>query len=220
MPNVRALIRSFSLGNVPSAGARSAACFCLLLAFFCALPAFALPPQRLLLEPPLAAAENGVLTLSLSLTVDHEDGLRDLLKDGAVLELAISVTVERERSWWSNAEAADVAFSSVLRHDPLSRDFLVTVPAPDGDRELRDKNLTRLLFASWRKLSLPIISLETLRRNEDADEYAIAVSIGLHHTEVPPWLEKTLVFWSADVVPAEKRTVHFTMPERRDEAME
>ena len=122
--------------------------------------------------------------------------------------------MERERFLWSNAEAAAVTFLSVIRHDPLSRDFVVSVPTHGGDKEFRDRNLTRLLYASWRNLSLPIATLENLRRSEDADEYVITLAVGLRHTEVPPWLEKTLVFWSADVVSQEKRTVHFSMPDR------
>lgn len=153
-----------------------------------------------------------MLTLGLSLTVDNEDGLRDLLKDGAVLELVIDVSVERERSWWGNAEAAAVEYASTIRHDPLSRDFLVSVPARDGKKEFRDRNLTRLLHASWRKLVLPVAPLKELQRNEPADAYLVTIGFSLHHTEVPPWLEKTIVFWSTDVVPREKQTIRFNMP--------
>jgi hypothetical protein len=196
----------------PPCGASFAACLGLFFTLFFARPAFAQPPHKLLLEPPVPAVENGILTVNLSLTVDAEDGLRDMLKDGAVLELSIAADVERERGWWRNAQVAAAAFSSVIRHDPLSRDFLVNVPTRDGDRELRDKNLTRLLFASWRRLSLPVAVLETLGRNEGGGEYIITLDIGLHHIDVPPWLENTLVFWSADVVSPEKRTVFFSMP--------
>jgi hypothetical protein len=212
MPNVRAPQLSFFLRRpfFPGSGFSVFASLFLVLLLTC--PAFALPPQKLLLDPPVPKAEHGVLTVNLSLTVDSEDGLRDLLKDGAVLELLIDVTVERERFLWSNAEAAAVTFTSVIHHDPLSRDFVVSVPTRDGEKELRDRNLTRLLHASWRRLSLPIASLENLRRNENADEYAITLVIDLRHTDVPPWLEKTLVFWSADVVSQEKRTVHFSAP--------
>jgi hypothetical protein len=214
MPNVRAQHLCFSSGRPFFSGLGFAVCAGLFLALVLACPAFALPPQKFLLDPPLPGVEDGVLTVRLSLTVDNEDGLRDLLKDGAVLELLIDVNVERERFLWSNAEAAAVTFTSVIRHDPLSRDFVVSVPTHDGDKELRDRNLTRLLYASWRKLFLPIATLEDLRRNEEADEYAITLAISLRHTEVPPWLEKTLVFWSADVVSQEKRTVHFSVPDR------
>lgn len=186
---------------------------CALCVLF-ALPAQALPPQRLLwLKPPEVSLEGGMLTLQLSLSVDNEDGLRDLLKDGAVLELRIVASVERERSWWSNAEAVTRTFSSQIRHDPLSRDFITSLPTLNGTKELRDRNLTRLLYASWKELDLPVALLADVLRAEEAENYALSLIISLQHTDVPPWLEKTLVFWSKDVVPEEKRTLHFTVPD-------
>lgn len=191
---------------------KTLAAFCALFCFFLASFAFALPPQRLLLEKVTANAGSGVLTLNLSLTVDNEDGLRDMLKDGAVLELLASVVVERERSWWANAEVASRDFSSIIRHDPLSRDFLVTLPADEEPTELRDRNLTRLLHNSWRKLVLYVVPVQRLEEEEIGEEAVVNLTLSLHHTEVPPWLEKSLVFWSSEVVPKEKRTLKVPLP--------
>lgn len=157
-------------------------------------------------EPVLGVAEH-TFTLSLSLTVDDEDGLRDMLKDGAVLELLAAVSVERHRSWWANAEIVNLGYSSILRHDPLSRDFIVTIPSPDGIDELRDRNLTRLLHNSWRKLTLRIMPVERIEAGDPDDEYILLLTVTLQHTEVPPWLEKSLIFWSSQVVPQEKRSI-------------
>ena len=167
------------------------------------------------MDPPMAAVENGLVLLRLALTVDNEEGLFVLLKDGAVLELAISALVERERMLWRNAKAAKVEFSSILRHDPLSRDFVILVPTPDGEKEVRDRNLNRLLQASWRQLSLPVISLEDMLRKEPAETYQVLLTIALRHTEVPPWLEKSSLFWSSEVVPQVKRKFIFTPPQPR-----
>lgn len=184
-----------------------------ILFFFFHSQAVAVPPQKLLLAPPSAAFQNGWLIVSLSLTVDNEDGLRDLLKDGAVLELGISAAVEEERSWWANNTLAARDFSSFIRHDPLSREFQVALPQDDAPQEFRDRNLTRLIFATWRELKLKIASLEQLRlESGDADEAVIVLTISLKHAEVPPWLEKSGVFWSSDVVPQEKRTLRIPLP--------
>lgn len=188
--------------------------FMLMLLTLCAysLPGLAAPPQRLLLDPPKADVRGEDLWLGLSVTVDNEDGLRDMLKDGAVLELGVSISLERERSWWSNAEMAHQEYASILRHDPLSRDFLVVLPMPDGEREIRDRNLTRLLHASWRKLFLPVAPLQLLQEEGADEEFAIDITISLQHTEVPPWLEKSTVFWSSDVVPKESRRLPLRAP--------
>lgn len=199
-------------GRRPACG-RAVRAICILALCLFAGQAYALPPQRLLLDPPVARFHNDALTLALSITVDNEDGLRDLLKDGAVLELLITASLERQRSWWSNAEVAHREFSSTIRHDPLTRDFLVAMPTPEGVTELRDRNLTRLLYASWKKLLIPITTLEQIAaQGDEEEEYGLTLTVNLHHTEVPPWLEKSFVFWSADIVPQEKRTLPVPLP--------
>ena len=167
------------------------------------------------MDPPVAAVEKGMLTLKLAVTVDTEEWLLALLKDGAVLELAVTTGVERERSLWSNVEAARAEFSSIVRHDPLSRDFVARVPTPEGEKEIRDRSLSRLLQSSWRRLTLPVAALDDLLKEEPAESYLMLVSVALRHTEVPPWLEKSSVFWSAEVVPQIKRKFVFTPPRGR-----
>ncbi len=191
------------------------ALFGLLLCLFRAAPAAALPPQELILDPPAVQLEKGMLTVKLAVAVDNEEGLLALLKDGAVLELAVKADVERERSFWSNATAGGAEFSSIVRHDPLSRDFVVTTPTVEGHKEIRDRNLARLLQASWHRLSLPVARLADLLRDEPAEAYLILLSISLRHTEVPPWLEKSSVLWSSDVVPPLGRSFVFTLPQAR-----
>lgn len=176
---------------------------------------WAVPPKNFVLERVQSVVEGDALSLNVSLSVDNEEGLRNILKDGAILELTISVTVERKRSLWANAEVAALEFVSFIRHDPLSRDFLVTCPGRDGDKELRDRNLTRLLHASWRKLRLPLVPLELLRAEDPEGDYQIAVSITLEHAEAPPWLGKDSVFWSSSIVPGEKRLLPFRLPEAK-----
>ena len=180
-------------------------------------PAMALPPQKLLMAPQTTSIRAGDIFLNLSLTVDNEDGLRDLLKDGAVLQLGITVSVSRKRSWWSNVELAHREYRSIIRHDPLSREFVLELPSDGEEKTLRDKNLTRLLHASWRKLSLYVAPLRTLRAEGSGEEFVIACEVSLQHTEVPPWLEKSSIFWSSDVVPPEKRELPFRLPAGPDD---
>jgi hypothetical protein len=208
---VRAYVLPY-LRNAFAAGGNLCAALCLLLALVRPPDALALPPQEIIMDPPVAVVEHGMLTWKLAITVDNEDGLLELLKDGAVLELAISVVVERERTLWTNAEAAKVEFPAILRHDPLSRDFVAFVPTFDGEKEVRDRNLSRLLQASWRRISLPVVSLADMVREEPAKSYLVLLTIALRHTEVPPWLEKSSVFWSPEVVPQVNRKFVFTPP--------
>ena len=175
-------------------------------------PAQALPPQKVQMAPPATSVLHGDVFLNLSLTVDNEDGLRDLLKDGAVLRLGVSVAVKRERSWWTDVTVAEREYESIIRHDPLSRDFVISFPTPEGEKNLRDKNLTRLLHSSWRKLSLAVVPLRALSAQGSGENFDIVFTLTLQHTEVPPWLEKSSLFWSSDVVPPEKRVLPFHLP--------
>ena len=179
-------------------------------------PALALPPQKFQIAPPSVSTLNSELFLNLSLTVDNEDGLHDLLKDGAVLQLGVSVAMTRKRSWWANVDIAEHEYTSLIYHDPLTRDFVMSFPTREGEKTLRDKNLTRLIFSSWRNLSLPVVPLRTLYNEGSEEEFVISLTISLQHTEVPPWLEKSFVFWSSDVVPQEKFSLPFTLPAAPD----
>lgn len=201
------------IDSVLTSGVRACALLCACVSLFFSSVAAALPPQELIMDPPAAVVEKGMLTLKLALTVDNEEGLLALLKDGAVLELAVSAGIERERAFWRNAALAGAEFSSILRHDPLSRDFVVLVPTPEGEKEIRDRSLTRLLQASWRRLSLPVVPFADMPQDEPAAPYLVRIVISLRHTDVPPWLEKSSVFWSAELVPRVSRNFMFTPPD-------
>jgi hypothetical protein len=180
-------------------------------------PAMALSPQHLQIAPVATSVHKGEdLFLNLSLTVDHEDSLRDLLKDGAALQLGIVVDMRRKRAWWADVEITRREYASILRHDPLARDFVVSFPSPEGEKTLRDKNLTRLLHASWRKLSLYVAALHTIRAQGPDEEFIIACTLSLQHAEVPPWLKNSSIFWSPDLVPQEKRELSFRLPAATD----
>ncbi|MDR2161100.1 MAG: DUF4390 domain-containing protein [Desulfovibrio sp.] len=172
-------------------------------------PCRAASPIRLtILEPRLEEREN-TLFFCASLSVEEENVLHDLLKDGAVLELTAAISLERHRSWWTNAEVAFHAYASSLRLDQLTRDFLLS-PLAEGKGELtRDRNLTRLLYGSWRQMALPAGDMEAIRKEGPGRDYVVTVSFYLRHTEVPPWLEKSLVFWSSEVAPEKTITLNY-----------
>lgn len=183
-----------------------------LLSLLVSLQCLAAPPQRFIVENPRTSVKKHDLFVDLSVTVDDEDGLRNMLKDGAVLALSIAISVERIRSWWGNDEILEREYASTILHDPLTRNFVVSLPDQEGTKQYPDKNLTRLLHNTWRKLSLPLISIERLRADEPGSEYRITLNFSLQHTEVPPWLEKSLVFWSSNVVPKEKLILQYSLP--------
>jgi hypothetical protein len=193
--------------NVPSRVLTAIAVFVLCL--FCSWQtAVAVPPQKFVIDGPKAVVAGDALSVALAVSVDDEDGLRDMLRDGAVLALTIAVELERRRTWWTNETVFSKEFVSTIWHDPLTRDFVVNLPGPEEDTQSRDKNLTRLLHATWRLLSVPVIALHAIPPEGPDAEYRILLDISLEHTEIPPWLKQSTVFWSSKVVPS----VHFSLP--------
>lgn len=137
----------------------------------------------------------GMLTLSLPLSVDNEDALSALLRDGASIELLVKVEIQRQRTLWFNENIFAASFSWVLRYDPLARDFRMTQPL--GGQNMQDKNLRTLLGRTWKALRLPLVELASLQGGE---AYTVKADFSLRHTALPPWLDRTLVFWNKDVV--------------------
>ena len=171
--------------------------------FFCA-PAAAAGLERFTLGPARLEERQGMLRLSLPLSVDNEQALEHLLREGVMLELRLRVELERRRLLWFNEDIAALDFSSLLRHDPLNREF--TLLLPDLAQPLRGRELRGLLAASWKKLDLPLLQSARLSEGE---LYLAAVELRLLRAGAPPWLERTLMFWDKDVVEAEQLSLEY-----------
>lgn len=179
--------------------------------FFIPIPlAQGAAPQRFISSITRLSEENNKLYMYLSVDVDDEDGLRDILKDGAVIELDVTITMELVRSWWTNSTINNVSYSFIMQHAPLTREFQINGPIFDNKKNLRDKNLTRLLKNSWHSLRLEVISLDLLDLEGQNRNYEVSVSLNLRHKEVPPWLESHSLFWSSAVVPNQTLTLPYT----------
>lgn len=162
-------------------------------------PCQAAPPKRFDIQTFSLSTTEETLSIDLALALDDEDGLYNILKDGAVVELGIDLDIQRKREWWSNADIASFRYTSVIRHDPLTREFYLMMPG--SEQPLKDRNLTRLLANSWQKLKLPLIPLSLIELEGRNQTYIISCSIALNHIETPPWLAQNSVFWSAEIIP-------------------
>lgn len=172
--------------------------------FFCADSALAASPESLAIGRPVLLEQEGRLWLNLPVSVTNESALVDMLRDGASMELIINCKIERKRSFWFNENITENSFSSIIRHDPLSREFRLTLP-PTGEVK-QDRLLVSLLAQSWKDMTLPLANLNLF---EDAENYIINIDISLKHTELPPWLEKTLIFWPKDIVDSERISLDY-----------
>lgn len=180
----------------------------LLLVFMCILipgHADAAQPERLVLRAFSVATEGDTMVLRVAVDIDDREALRNLLRDGAQLKLTLTAALKRSRTLMPAEEIGAVLAEVLMRHDPLTREFEFST-SPDLPAR-RDRNFNRLMDATLERLRLPLAPAASLTQGES---YTVSLTCDLRHTQVPPWLEKTLFFWSWDVVPESTYTQSFT----------
>lgn len=179
-----------------------------LIALFAPSLARAVPPKYFVVaDPRLEVQDNGV-AVKLGVGCDNLVGLFEMLKDGASVELLLSAKLERLRTFWTNVTVAEQEWVSSLQHNPLTREFALCMPGET--RPLLDKQLDRLLAATWSKLVIRFEPLSIFDGEEKNTEYAITLILNLQHAKPPPWLAKNFMFWSKNVLEPEKITLPFT----------
>lgn len=178
-----------------------------LLCVFCmVVPVRAVPPKYFdIMEAALSTA-SGEITVTLSVTVDNVTGLYAMLKDGATIELLVNAKVERVRTFWTNVTLAEMDLVSTLQHNPLTREFVLFMPG--AATPMLDKNLDRLLAATWRKYRVHFGPTAILD-GEDGDEYKVVLQLNLQHAKPPPWLAKDFMIWSKNIVEPETMELPF-----------
>ncbi len=127
--------------------------------------------------------------------MENSGVVRSQLRDGAVMTLTCKLALERVRTLFSNEAISEESRQYQLRHDLLSREFILSSP---GLPIVRQKQFDALLASAFQHLDFilplqaPLVSGET---------YRVQLKVTLEHAEVPPWLEKALFFWSWEVTP-------------------
>ena len=179
----------------------------LLCVLLLALPATGAPPKYFETTKPHIALTSGEIVLSLSIDVDNVTGLYEMLKDGASVELVVSIKLERPRTFWTNVLLAETEMLSSLHHNPLTREFALYMPGET--KPLLDKNLNRLLDATWRKFSANLGPVNILD-GEKGTDYQVTLALNLQHAKPPPWLAKDFILWSKKIVEPESLVLHFT----------
>jgi len=181
------------------------------LGLFCTLlfvlPGQGIPPKYFEVSNLRVSLSFGDIVASLSISVDNVTGLYEMLKDGASVELAVRTKLERPRTFWTNVVLAEAEFLSTLQHNPLTREFALYMPGET--KPLLDKNLDRLLDATWRKFAANLGPIGILDGGKGTD-YRITLILNLQHAKPPPWLAKDFGFWSKKITEHEVVVAEFT----------
>ncbi|CAK7028588.1 MAG: hypothetical protein DELT_02682 [Desulfovibrio sp.] len=177
------------------------------LAFLSPRAALAVPPKYFTVENPRLEMQDGNITVKLGIGVDNPIGLFEMLKDGASVELVVNAKLERVRTLWTNVAVAELELLSSLQHNPLTREFSLYMPGVE--KPLLDKNLDRLITATWQKFEVPFGPVSILNGEEKDSEYRITLTLRLQHAKPPPWLAKSFMIWSKDILDPEKVVIGF-----------
>ncbi len=159
--------------------------------------------SMLLLRSFTVETKGSSILVESGLVVDQLSNINTLLRDGASINLSCNLLIERLRTLFANETLAEVTVVYQLRHEPLTREFIMI---QEGNSPQRSKKLEDLLASTWDvlmfnvPLAAPLVSGET---------YRVRLHVTLQHAEVPPWLEKALFFWSWDIAPALSFTQEF-----------
>lgn len=179
----------------------------IVLACLYPLAAYGLPPKYFMVRDQRVLMRDETIAAGLNISVDNVTGLYEMLKDGASMELVVAARLERVRTLWTNVTLAEARYASPLVHNPLTREFSLLMPGES--RPLLDKNLERLLDATWSKFLVMFGPLSLLDGKEKDTEYRIVLDLALRHAKPPPWLVKSFMLWSENIVDPETVTLPF-----------
>lgn len=178
-----------------------------ILALLAAGIAQAVPPKYFDVSDAHLEISNDAITARVSVGVDNLTGLYEMLKDGATVELVITARLERVRTLWTNVLLADAQCFSTLQHNPLTREFSLYMPGEE--KPTLDKQLERLLAATWARLAVDFGPPDILDGEKDST-YRVTLKLMLQHAKPPPWLAKNFMLLSKDIVDPETVVLEFT----------
>ncbi|GFM36052.1 DUF4390 domain-containing protein [Desulfovibrio psychrotolerans] len=160
--------------------------------------------QQLKLEDFVLDNAEGQLAIRFGVGIQDKERLRVMLKEGAVITLTCEATLSDTSGMWLNTTLARQEMVSTLSFNALTREYAI---AYEGSPAVyRNANLMRLLSETWERLSLKVGQLVNLERGR---EYRVDLSVRMQNDNVPPWLSKTLFFWSWDIAPTMRYSMNF-----------
>lgn len=171
-----------------------------------AVPTSSGPQSELILRETRLAVSAERVDLAYQLDIRGLAFLRDQLRDGAHIDVTGGIRLFQKNLLRPNSELATLALQWTLRHEPLTRTFLLITP---GGQSRRAPHLDVLLHEAWRELHATLRPAEALEKDE---EYLLALELVVRYAEVPPWLERALFFWSWELSPRLTAIFPFTFP--------
>lgn len=137
--------------------------------------------------------QEDVPEIEFSLLPNQPELLEKHLHSGAVLNLNANFLIEEKRALFPNRAVHSSGHIWQFRFDPLAREYIVI---QQGSAMTRQRDFKSLLEQVLGDATFRLPPTTPLR--SDAS-YVLTMSFSLRYAEVPPWLQRTLFFWSWDV---------------------
>lgn len=162
----------------------------LLLAVLCCARAQA--ADELVIRSPSVSVVDGVYVLSAQLQFDVPMGVEAVIRDGATLELALQVRFSRHRSWWRDAQLAELTQRYELKYHAVSERYLLR--NLNSGAQSSYITLTEALVALRRIEQVPLLD-QTLITPDERNQISLHAEVVVQSI---PGLLNTLLFWRSE----------------------
>ncbi|MCJ2165623.1 MULTISPECIES: DUF4390 domain-containing protein [unclassified Pseudodesulfovibrio] len=149
--------------------------------------------QSLSLMAPSLANVRGRLTARFGVAVEEKPILKGELEDGGVLVLKCQVRLIEANDYWFNRVISEAQFESILKFDPLTRDFIMSLP--DRETLLRNTDLGKLLDEGWGTIEASLGEWALLDRGR---KYSLLLHTSMNEQDAPEGVMRYIYFWSWD----------------------
>ncbi len=119
--------------------------------------------------------------------------IEKMLISGTSINIDYLASLKKEKMLFPDEELQNYISGWQIRYQPITREFILY---HENDNPLRSRDLSSLLVTIFSHYTFSLHLIEPLKENE---KYYVEIFIGLRHATVPPWLEKTLFFWTWDI---------------------
>ncbi len=149
--------------------------------------------QTISLMAPSIANVSGMLTARFGVAVEEMPVLKGELEDGAQLALRCEVRLYEVSDYWLDSHLSTVVFESALAYEPLSKEFVLTLPGRPAP--LRNKDLVALLRQGWGVVEIPLGPWDLLQRGQ---KYSLHLDTAMSEADAPQGFSRFIYFWSWD----------------------
>lgn len=176
----------------------------MLCVLWCALLVVALPgtaraEDDIRLKNLVLENEEGQVVARFGLSIVAAAELANLMREGEVLALRMEADFFRKRTLWLDSRIGVAETLFLLRHDALTREFVIQ--PPEG-RPVRGTDFSLLARQRFDAIRMDLGPWPDADQSEDGEtrRYSLELAVSVDRLEVPSWVQTVLFFWDFEPV--------------------